>query len=134
MKTDMEFMEEFMEEFYKKYFSYKEGFRRVQHVGSRVTCNPVPENADFDILLLAKNSRKYCEFLESKGFKLTNEGYEGPFLNVKKDKFDLIITQDETFYKKFLLATEVCEKLNLLNKLDRVSLFQSILYNWKVGV
>jgi len=46
----------------------------------------------------------------------------------KSDDLNLIVTDSPEFAKKFLAATSVAKKLNLLAKADRIALFQAVLY------
>ena len=102
-------------------------------VGSRVTCDPPPKNTDIDILILTNGIINTVSILEKIDFIITSKGYDSDdFLNMKNGKFDLIITDDRKFYKKFIKATSICKELNLLKREDRVSLFRGILYNWEV--
>jgi len=50
------------------------------------------------------------------------------FINVKVGKMDFIITQDYSFYAKFVLASETARVLQLEDKEQRVKLFKAILY------
>ena len=107
----------------------------MEYVGSRVTCNPAPTDTDEDILLLVDD-------LEEVIVRCTNQGYVGgetyfdsgaitklpDFCSLRKGDMNLIVTSNKLFYDKFLLATSVCKKLNLLKKNDRITVFQAILY------
>lgn len=109
--------------------------KEYQRVGSTVTCDPPPKNTDIDILILTNDIINTVSILEKINFIITSKGYdgsEGDFLNMKNGKFDLIITDDREFYKKFIKATLIAKELNLLKREDRISLFKGILYNWDV--
>jgi hypothetical protein len=45
-----------------------------------------------------------------------------------RDDVNLIATSDGDFFRRFLAATQVCIRLNLMNKEDRIALFQAVLY------
>lgn len=45
---------------------------------------------------------------------------------------NLIVTESEIFYDKFMLATHVSTRLNLMEKEHRIVLFQAILYGMKL--
>lgn len=45
-----------------------------------------------------------------------------------KGDVNLIVTQDNKFYDRFMAATSVAKRLNLLDKADRIALFQAVLY------
>ena len=42
---------------------------------------------------------------------------------------NLILTADEDFYNRFVAATTVCARLNVLNKEDRKAIFRAVLYS-----
>eukprot|EP00873_Tetraselmis_striata_P030354 jgi/Tetstr1/450618/TSEL_037654.t1 len=72
-------------------------------------------------------------FLSNEGWKLDNpnEHYrpeEGVFNSWRKGEVNLIVTGDHSFRRRYLAATEVAKKLNLMEKRDRVLLFQAVLY------
>jgi hypothetical protein len=117
---------------------WRELFEDVEPVGSRVTCDPAPTTTDADYL--CKRSwwsgvphRK----LEAAGFRSESEHYDNEdekgltrFLSYRRtgDNVNLIITSDQDFFERFLVATRLCTRLNLLNKPDREALFQAVLY------
>lgn len=41
---------------------------------------------------------------------------------------NLIITSSQVFHQRFLAASSVAKRLNLLEKSDRIALFQAVLY------
>jgi hypothetical protein len=114
---------------------------KMEHVGSRVTCNPAPTNTDDDWLYLVPDLMKFVVDAMKDGFYVDGslmggrnwderDCPNGLFVSLKKvgDNRNLIITSDDNFYRRFIAATHVCKKLNLLNKRDRISLFQAVLY------
>lgn len=50
------------------------------------------------------------------------------FNSFSKGEFNCIITDSESFFKRFMAATAVAQRLNLLDKSDRIALFQAVLY------
>ena len=110
-------------------------------VGSRVTCNPAPTDTDQDVLVLTDRKR-WTDTLEphliAAGYGLDGsdcgdqgeylEGVELSFQSFKLDDLNLIITFDPNFYKRFMAATGVAKQFNLLDKPDRITLFQAVLY------
>lgn len=104
---------------------------RIEYVGSRVTCKPAPTDTDEDILLFTKDIKTLIADCIEVGF--TNGGfYEGTnFCSMRKGEINLIITDKEEFFDKFMLATYVCKSLNVLSKTDRIIMFQAILYGNK---
>lgn len=111
-------------------------------IGSYACCNPVPEDADIDILFLLKEEDFYS-FVQTAvdldfepddayiGCELnTRMNEENAFASFKKDgcKLNLLVTLDKKFYNNFILATLVCGKLNLKEKSDRLLVHHAILY------
>ena len=101
-------------------------------VGSRVTCDPAPTDTDEDYLVCGNDS--IGEYLKSIGFKA--EGHpkfytgnnNGNFQSYRRDEINIIVTPDADFYDLFKSATELAKRFNLLEKSDRIALFQAVLY------
>jgi hypothetical protein len=107
-------------------------------VGSMVTCDPPAWGTDEDwLLLLAPTTPGILELgfaaiggwvregsmcSEGSG-EFTSYRYQTPDLNL-----NIIITEDQRFLDRFMLATKVSTRLNLKDKNDRITLFQAILY------
>lgn len=112
------------------------GVKQYAFVGSSVTCNPPVLNTDVDILCL------FCEGgitkntieIEKLGFKYDgNDEYESycggfGFASYSNHPLNLICTEDEDFYRRFIAASSIAKRLNLLVKEDRVALFQACVY------
>lgn len=108
-----------------------------ESAGSRVTCNPPPTNTDKDYICLVSDVLSFVLAKSDEGFEvggsivydyLEKHGNEFGFVSMVFDDVNLIITGNEDFYKKFLIATKCAKRLNLLDKSDRIALFQAILY------
>lgn len=112
----------------------------VEPCGSRVTCDPVPESADYDFLVLAPGfllpGRAHKKIMAA-GF--TREGdtaysvSHSIFASYRlhhsgEVETNLIVTSDATFAKNHRLATYICKTLNILDKPKRVAVFQAALY------
>lgn len=104
-------------------------------VGSSWTCFPVPSCADLDYLCYVDDLNEFSTLAMSFGFILENsenaERYIGcdlQFVSLRKGNVNLLATSKLDFYEKFLAATSVAKKLNLLKKSDRIDLFQAVLY------
>jgi hypothetical protein len=95
-------------------------------VGSRITCEPVPENADHDYLCLANDKWRLIRCAEGAGY--VYKDYYNDFISLKHSNCDLIVVDNEELYNKFVLATNVAKKLNLLKKSDRITLFDAVIY------
>lgn len=103
--------------------------------GSRFICTPPPTNTDEDYIIYG-DLNPIEEALGQLGFKLTTDPeYEGGswFLTFRLDEFNLIVTDSEVFFERFVAATLSARKKNLLKKEDRISHFKKILYGEVVG-
>lgn len=112
-------------------------FLDVDPVGSRVTCDPAPTATDTDYLCLCSWWRGVPhKKLIAMGFQTESEHYvdedSGPtrFFSYRRgtDNVNLIVTSDLDFCDKFMLATGLAKRLNVLDKDDRRALFQAIVY------
>lgn len=111
-------------------------------VGSRVTCNPAPTDTDLDVLVKvpyieSSGSNHYVRskydvmrgVLIGAGWTLGGSGDgDGEFESWTKGEVNLILTAESEFYDKFIAATSVCTRLNLMGKEDRKALFRACLY------
>lgn len=113
--------------------------QQITAVGSRVTCDPAPTDTDCDWLVLVGdyNLGGLCQDLMSGGWELGGSDLpddvnvlpdDSKFLSYTKGDDNLIITTSLNFHRRFLAATAVSKRLNLLNKDDRIALFQAVLY------
>lgn len=114
--------------------------RKWELVGSRVTCNPPPTDTDQDVLVFVDEERasQFVFEMENIGFSVElGEGYAADALNsgesdrfqsYRLDDVNLIVTVDDMFYDRFAYATEIAKRSNLMQKEERVKLFQAILY------
>lgn len=110
-----------------------------QPVGSRVTCSPAPANTDQDYLVLVgDDAMEFISLMQGYGFDVElgegyaedalNSGEDNRFQSYRMDDINLIATVDEGFYDRFVAATSVAKRFNLLEKADRIALFQAVLY------
>lgn len=102
-------------------------------VGSRYTCNPPPLDTDEDYLVLVSGD-PYAELMQagfdqdgSPEFYTGNDA--GGFRSWRKGNLNVITTESHEFYGKFMKATHLAKRFNLLEKRDRIALFQVILYD-----
>lgn len=111
----------------------------VEPVGSRVTCNPPPTDTDEDYLVLVSRTHLSLIFETLRtdnwtldGSEITDEvnciREEDRFYSFKRESVNLIITRSPSFFFRFMAASGVAKRLNLLSKPDRVALFQAVLY------
>lgn len=120
----------------------------VMLCGSRVTCVPAPTDTDQDIIVLVKDieatavracahSKAYDKYNNSVARPLVDAGFvcggsgsdDDEFESWTKGDINLILTADPEFYDRFVAATTVARRLNLLDKEDRKALFRAVLYS-----
>jgi hypothetical protein len=105
---------------------------KMEYVGSRITCNPAPTDTDEDVLLLTDDLEALIGDCIEVGFTRdgdTKASYPEGFVSLRSGSMNFIVTDDEEFYKKFMLATHVCKSLNVMEKSNRILVFQAILYD-----
>src|SRR5688500_13542245 len=104
----------------------------VEPGGSRVTCDPAPTDTDYDYLVVSPWRRNRPEkLLEKHGYTLDSRAYatqRSDFKSWRNGDVNLIVTTSEVFAAKHRVATALCRRLNLLNKPDRIAVFQAVLY------
>ena len=96
--------------------------------GSRYICNPPPTNTDKDTVILVNGYYDWQKLLLNEGWEDGETDYEnvGDFQSYRKGEENYIVTEDEEFYKNFVKATEGARALNLMDKKDRITLFQAV--------
>lgn len=110
-------------------------------VGSRITCNPPPVDTDQDVLVLTSYELWWGQLsvhIEQNEFTVGGScsGDQTAYMASSDDAFqsfthgdlNLIVTFSVQFYDRFMAATGVAKALNLLEKADRIMLFQAVLY------
>lgn len=105
-------------------------------VGSRVTCNPPPADTDLDVLVHVTDMFEAQTYLTLAGFDHDGSEisdrhdfvFDSAFRSYSKGEVNVILTDDKEFHSRFLAASSVAKRLNLLQKDDRVALFQAVLY------
>lgn len=119
----------------------------IAHTGSREICNPAPTDTDDDwlVLIAPENKDDFLNFF-TEGNELDDDfilhpygpggwevggsnppGQVSEFTSLKKGEFNIIMTTDPTYFKYFEAATTVAKKLNLLDKQDRIMLFNAVM-------
>lgn len=100
--------------------------------GSRVICDPMPIDSDYDFLVYDSSRNPLAKDLAALGFAEEGEalypGQSNVFTSWRRDDLNLIVTCDPDFSQKHRLATALCKRLNLLQKPDRIAVFQALLY------
>lgn len=87
----------------------------------------LPNPKDIDVLILVRyNAQNYAENLISQGWaSCASEEYDlgdSDWHAVRKGNFNLIITDDADFYKKFRAAMLVCQYLKIESKEQRIKI------------
>lgn len=108
----------------------------ISSCGSRVTCNPPPTDTDADYLVIIDidEAPSLMGALSSLGWSWegSNEHYQNQlndgFSSFRKKDVNLLVTASPEWSKRHKAATHVCTRLNLMNKDDRIALFQAVLY------
>src|SRR6478752_3255819 len=89
-------------------------------VGSRVTCNPPPTDTDQDVLVYTPDVVPLYQHLKGSGWEV-DKGYDMPqFDSWRKDDYNIISTNIQSWAIKFLKATKECKKNNVLDKAERI--------------
>ena len=108
-------------------------------VGSRVTCDPAPLDTDEDWLILCPDPDASKDHLvNNSGFVIEGNPQfytgndNGQFQSYRLGDINAIVTPSDEFYELFLTATELAKRFNLLEKDDRIALFQAVLYGVQV--
>lgn len=107
--------------------------------GSRFICDPPVLDSDDDWVILVEDLEyaKYKAarldwYSEDDGYYRADSGSEelGPFVSLRHSEgsSNYIFTDDAEFYDRYVAATLLAKKHNLLNKVDRIQLFHTVLY------
>ena len=110
---------------------------RVDPCGSRITCAPIPEGSDWDFLVevpgeaelsQAVSAISDAEFIWEGSEHYQKIAAEG-FMSFRSvENINLIVTANSAFAIRHRAATILCTRLNVLNKQDRIAIFQAVLY------
>lgn len=114
----------------------KKNAKNFALIGSRATCNPPPVGTDTDYLVLFDDvgMHWFLSYLAGSHLRLDKPGEhydvnESDFNSWRgQGNINIITTKSNEFYDRFMMATEIAKRLNLLERRDRVMLFQAILY------
>jgi hypothetical protein len=110
-------------------------WRGIYQTGSSVICSPPVLDTDIDFVICTTSYGKLYNFLKDHEFQrscVEEEEYDlesEEFECYRKGNINFIVTEDYEWYKKWVFATKVAKKLNLLKKEDRITLFKAILYS-----
>lgn len=97
--------------------------------GSRAICSPPPMDTDIDILCYVQEAHldEFCDTAKEEGWK------NAPYPDVVVDSWkhpdsniNLLVTCYSNTYNRWMNATVLAKKLNLLKKEDRIALFNVV--------
>ncbi len=102
--------------------------------GSNYTCDPAVTDTDIDWLVLVADFPKYWIYLtEDNGWTPGGSSVDAivnderaVFAAFRKGVHNLIVVNDPEYYDRLVLATEMAKRFNLLEKEDRVLLFEVV--------
>lgn len=109
----------------------------VTPCGSRVTCNPAPVDTDTDYLVFVATDdhlSKLLTYLDKEGWQWegATEHYQNvcanTFTSFRRGSDNLIVTKNRDFVRLHKIATRICTRLNIMEKPDRIMVFQAVLY------
>ena len=107
--------------------------------GSRFICDPPVLDTDDDWIILVEDL-EYAKYKAARldwysagsGYYREGSDHEelGPFVSMRHSEgnSNYIFTDDAEFYDRYVAATLLAKKYNLLNKADRIQLFHAVLY------
>ena len=106
-------------------------FKEVWPTGSRYICDPPPTDTDNDTIVLVEDGVAFDSILMTNGWEFGGSFFEGDQWYSYKKLVNgvienLIITEKHDLFARWKLATEVSKKLNLVDKRDRIIVFQLI--------
>lgn len=101
-------------------------------IGSQGIPGAVYPDSDYDYLLLIKrfSLNGFKKKLRTK-FVQESDGYgpyspESKFVSFRSGKLNILITKDKKYYRNTIAAQEISEKLELVNRNDRVMVFETL--------
>lgn len=112
------------------------GIHDARPVGSRITCTPAPIDTDEDWLVLLAPNKDETDLDAIRALGFTQDGRPefytgseaGGFRSFRRDEVNIVTTRDPMFFDLFMTATGLAKRFNLLDKGDRIALFQAVLY------
>jgi len=101
---------------------------RLQPTGSKFICNPPVMSTDEDYFAWGFNYEKVIRELQELGWELCcNPDYlDTKFTALRKGSLNLIIVNGKIEFEKCVQCTKLAKRFNLLNKQDRIDLFELV--------
>jgi len=106
-----------------------EGIKLIKS-GSFFVCGE--EGTDIDFFAL--NTKKNVSLIEKLGYK-TNQmeinkyGEVSDFISYRRGRFNIVLLPNKKTMDKVRVASHICKRLKVTKKIDRIAVFQAILYN-----
>ena len=121
----------------EKKYRWKQRAKEFQMVGSRVTCDPPPEDTDEDWLVLDLDHKVFDLLERTSAHRClgdydddSNDLLTSDMSAFRIDEVNIICMHNQEQYDRFLLATRLAKQFNLLEKKDRVDLFNAVRYGF----
>lgn len=98
-------------------------------IGSRYVCDPPVLDTDRDTLFLVNDIPKAEAALLAEGWTpcLNGEYFEVAFKAFRKGIDNYVITAQQHFFDRYVLAAQVAKALNLQNKEDRIKVHETLI-------
>jgi len=102
-------------------------------VGSRRTCNPPPTDTDDDYLVLCNDAKQAVRSLKELGFEPPENIaeyialHDCSFTSLRFGELNFIVTDDVQWFDKFLTASYFAKKYNVMDKAERIELFDCVM-------
>lgn len=116
-----------------KVIEFKDTVRKSWPTGSRYICDPPVLNTDKDTVILVNGFLDWETALLNEGWERDGKDYgelRSDFTSYRKGDENYVVTEDEDFFRKFVVATEGAKEANLLDKEKRVLFFQRIFFSY----
>lgn len=121
------------------HFLLEPRIKAAHPTGSRYICNPPVTTTDEDWIILTDDAQTFVYTAQQVGWYSSDEGYQYPrseddgeapdpqFKSIRCKDLNFIVISDAEYYDKYVGATELAKKYNLLSKVDRIQLFHLVL-------
>ena len=111
--------------------------------GSRYICNPPVITTDVDFVLFVEDIQAAYKQLRETSWKIGGEenatygepevdGWFSAKKTINGEVVNYIVVSDQDQFSKWVTATELAKKLNLLKKDDRIALFEVVVRGEKL--
>lgn len=96
-------------------------------MGSRYVCDPPVMDTDKDTLILVAEMVPAVTALLNEGWTMCNNGeyIEGFFMALRKGEDNYVLTANELFFERYLVAAQVAKALNVQCKNTRIAIHKA---------